>query len=79
MKPTDKFTFLAGARYDNVNIEGVYDFDVDSYEDDKNLSVFVPRVTAMYDISDNLKARELLILKVIERIKHLMKICILKP
>ncbi len=57
IKPTDKLTFLAGARYDNVTIEGTYDFDVESSEDNKTLNVFVPRITAMYSISDYLKAR----------------------
>src|SRR5690606_32551618 len=57
IKPTEKMTFLVGARYDNVNIKGTYDLDVESFEDKKNISVFVPRITAMYSISDYLKAR----------------------
>src|SRR5690554_2778245 len=57
IKPTDKMTFLVGARFDNVNINGTYDLDVESFEDKKNLNVFVPRLTAMYSITDYLKAR----------------------
>lgn len=57
IKPTEKMTFLVGARYDNVNIKGTYDLDVESFEDKKNLNVFVPRLTAMYSITDYLKAR----------------------
>lgn len=57
IKPTDKMTFLVGARYDNVNINGTYDLDVESFEDKKNINVFVPRLTAMYSITDYLKAR----------------------
>lgn len=57
IKPTEKMTFLVGARYDNVNIKGTYDLDVESFEDKKNISVFVPRITAMYSITDYLKAR----------------------
>lgn len=57
IKPTEKMTFLVGARYDNVNINGMYDLDVESFQDRKNLNVFVPRLTAMYSITDYLKAR----------------------
>lgn len=57
IKPTEKMTFLVGARYDNVNIKGTYDLDVETFEDKKNLNVFVPRLTAMYSITDYLKAR----------------------
>lgn len=57
IKPTEKLTFLAGARYDNVTINGIYDLDIESFEDKKNLNVFVPRLTAMYSLTDYLKAR----------------------
>ncbi len=57
IKPTEKMTFLVGARYDNVNIKGTYDLDIESFEDKKSINVFVPRLTAMYSITDYLKAR----------------------
>src|SRR5690606_23031742 len=57
IKPTQKFTILAGGRFDNVKIDGLYDLDVESFEDYKNLSVFVPRISFMYEITKDLKAR----------------------
>lgn len=57
MKPIDNFTFLVGARYDHVKIDGLYDFDVEKSVDRKDLNAFVPRITAMYEITDYLKAR----------------------
>lgn len=57
IRPTDRMTFLAGARYDNVTIKGVYDLDVESLEDKKSINVFVPRLTAMYSLTDYLRAR----------------------
>jgi len=57
MKPVDKFTFLVGARFDQVKIDGLYDFDIETSRDDKSLNAFVPRITAMYEITDYLKAR----------------------
>jgi len=57
IKPTNKWTFLVGARYDNNDIDGVYNLDVESFKDKKSIGVFVPRVTAMYSITDYLKAR----------------------
>lgn len=57
IKPTQKFTILAGGRFDNVNINGLYDLDVESFEDNKKLSVFVPRISLMYEINSYLKAR----------------------
>lgn len=57
IKPIEKLTILAGARFDNVNIDGRYDLDVERFQDHKNLSVFVPRISVMYEINSNLKAR----------------------
>lgn len=57
IKPTQKFTILAGGRFDNININGLYDLDVESFEDNKKLSVFVPRISLMYEINSYLKAR----------------------
>lgn len=57
IKPTQKLTILAGGRFDNVNIKGLYDLDVESFEDKKNLSVLVPRISVMYKFSEYLKAR----------------------
>ncbi len=57
IKPTDKLTFLLGGRFDNVNINGVYDLADDRYEDKKTLNVLVPRLSAMYKIRNDLKVR----------------------
>ncbi|MDY0088841.1 MAG: TonB-dependent receptor [Flavobacteriaceae bacterium] len=57
IKPTKKLTFLVGARYDNINIKAMNSLDIESFKDKKNLNVFVPRITAMYSITDELKAR----------------------
>lgn len=57
MKPLEKFTFLVGTRYDYVNINGMYDFDIEKSNDRKTLNAFVPRITAMYEVTDYLKAR----------------------
>lgn len=56
-KPTTKMTFLAGSRFENIHIHGKYNLAVDNYQDKKSLSVFVPRLTAMYALSEKLKAR----------------------
>lgn len=55
--PTTKMTFLAGSRFENIHIHGKYNLAVDNYQDKKSLSVFVPRLTAMYALSEKLKAR----------------------
>jgi len=58
IKPTEKLDFLIGARYDNVDIKSKSKLDLDySLGDDKKLNVFVPRITAMYSVTDFLKAR----------------------
>ena len=56
-KPIEKLTLLGGARFDHVSINGVYDFNNEIYRDNKNISKFIPRVSAMYSINDYLKAR----------------------
>ncbi|XOV69358.1 MAG: TonB-dependent receptor domain-containing protein [Fluviicola sp.] len=56
-RPIKKLTFLLGGRFDNVNIEGVYNLDVDRFENNRTLNVPVPRFSAMYEIKKGLKAR----------------------
>lgn len=56
-KPVNKLTFLLGGRFDFVDIDGVYDLDVDRFENDKTLAVAVPRFSAMYQLAKGLKAR----------------------
>lgn len=57
INPTDKLTFLLGGRFDNVNINGTYGFTQESYGDKKTLNVLVPRLSAMYKLTNDLKVR----------------------
>jgi len=57
IKPIEKLSFLLGARYDNVDIKSKSFLGGDKINDNKSFDVFVPRITAMYLLSDNLKAR----------------------
>ncbi len=56
-KPTDKFTTLLGARFDNVTVNGTY--QVNTIERNVNLSQssLSPRVTVAYQFTDELKFR----------------------
>lgn len=56
-KPTDALTFLAGTRYDYIDIKGTYTYRTIAQNADKTLSKFVPRFTAMYALGDNWKLR----------------------
>jgi outer membrane receptor for ferrienterochelin and colicins len=56
-KPTTKWTFLLGGRFDYVNINGVYDLSDSRYENIRDLQVFVPRLSAMYKIKEHWKVR----------------------
>lgn len=57
IKPTDKWTFLVGTRLDHVAIDGNFVFNNQAYQDKKTLNKFIPRVSAMYAITDEWKAR----------------------
>ncbi len=57
IKPVEKLTFLLGGRFDQLDIAGQYDLEGESFENDENLNVFVPRLTAMYSLKKNLKLR----------------------
>lgn len=57
IKPIEKLTLLLGGRLDNVNIDGLYNMEDERYESNKTLNVLVPRLSAMYKISDDLKIR----------------------
>ncbi len=57
LKPIEKLTFLLGGRFDNVNINGIYDLADQSFLNNKTINVLVPRLSAMYSIKDNLKLR----------------------
>jgi outer membrane receptor for ferrienterochelin and colicins len=57
IKPIDKLTFLVGGRFDQLDITGRYDLEDENFKNDENLNVFVPRLSAMYKIKENLKLR----------------------
>jgi outer membrane receptor for ferrienterochelin and colicins len=57
MKPLDKLTFLIGGRFDQLDISGRYDLEEERFVNDETINVFVPRLTAMYGIRENLKLR----------------------
>ncbi len=56
-KPTDKWSLLAGGRYDNLRINGIYRLDVEDLSTDQDFNIIVPRATAMYFINPDLKLR----------------------
>jgi outer membrane receptor for ferrienterochelin and colicins len=56
-KPLERLSILAGGRYDLVNIDGDYNFGDEDFVNEQTLGVFVPRVSLMYDLSENLKLR----------------------
>lgn len=55
--PIEKLTILGGSRYDFIDIKGSYTYDGVENASDRDLSKFVPRLTAMYDLTDRLKLR----------------------
>lgn len=57
IKPISRLSFLVGARLDFVSINGLYNLGSDEFKNDKTLEVFVPRITALYQIKSNLKFR----------------------
>lgn len=56
-KPSHDFTLLAGGRYDYIDIKGDYIFGNSTQKSNLNLSKFVPRFTAMYELADRWKLR----------------------
>ncbi|MDO4729210.1 MAG: TonB-dependent receptor [Bacteroidota bacterium] len=57
IKPNSRISFLIGARYENIDIKGKYDLDIEKMYNNKNINMFAPRFTAMYDITEYLKFR----------------------
>lgn len=55
--PGKRLTLLGGARLDLINIQGLYDFGFLQVDPDFNKPIVVPRLSAMYQITENLKAR----------------------
>jgi outer membrane receptor for ferrienterochelin and colicins len=57
IKPFRRLTLLVGGRFDQLDIKGRYDLAGENFNNNENLNVFVPRISAMYDIKKNLKLR----------------------
>mgnify|MGYP006271814979 CR=1 FL=1 len=55
--PTAKLSFLLGGRYDWIAIDGRYDLGEERFDNQQDLGVFVPRLTAKYDLRPDLKLR----------------------
>ena len=55
--PFKRLTLLGGSRYDYVDIKGHYLFSGVNKDANKQISKFVPRLTAMYDLTETLKLR----------------------
>ena len=56
-KPNEKLTFLAGGRFDALNISGIYQLGNESFANNKSINALVPRLTAMYSFQKNWKLR----------------------
>ena len=55
--PSHRWSFLMGGRLDYVTINGRYDFEAETLKNQQTLPVFVPRATAMYELTESLKLR----------------------
>ena len=56
-KPTNRLTVLAGGRLDQLAIDGSYNLVDQTFKNEEELLVFVPRLSAMYQLQENLKVR----------------------
>lgn len=54
---TERLQLLAGGRLDVVNINGLYALDVEEFNNQQNLVVAVPRLTALYELRKNWQLR----------------------
>ena len=57
IKPVEKLTFLVGGRFDQLHIIGRYDLEEETFNNDQHLNAFVPRLSAMYNLKENLRLR----------------------
>ena len=57
VKPMESFTLLIGGRIDHLNIRGDYNLAGENFNNHEALTVFVPRLSALYRIWENLKLR----------------------
>lgn len=57
INPIKKLTFLVGGRWDQLNIIGNYKLEGENLSNNQTLNVFVPRLSGMYSMRENLKLR----------------------
>jgi len=56
-QPSARLTLLAGGRLDQLNIDGNYNLATQSFQNKEQINVLVPRLSAMYQLQENLKVR----------------------
>ena len=56
-KPSTKWSFLFGGRYDRSRVVGIYALDKERFTNKNTFNIFVPRFTAMYNITPDWKWR----------------------
>lgn len=57
IKPSERLTFLVGGRFDQLTIDGRYNLIEDTFINERSIGVFVPRVSALYKLREDLKLR----------------------
>lgn len=57
LKPSEQLTLLAGGRFDLLQIDGSSQLGDFTGENQRRLQVFVPRLTALYEIRPNIRLR----------------------
>jgi outer membrane receptor for ferrienterochelin and colicins len=56
-KPTDRWSLLAGGRFDRIRIDGLYSMAAERLDNRRQFNVLVPRLTAMYNVQPDFKLR----------------------
>lgn len=57
LRANEKLNFLFGGRFDYLDILGDYDLASESFDNNSELPIFVPRITAKYNLTEKLKLR----------------------
>ena len=55
--PAAAWSFLLGGRYDYLDIDGLYELGQETFDNKRTFGVFVPRASAMYFFTPDLKLR----------------------
>jgi outer membrane receptor for ferrienterochelin and colicins len=57
VRPIERLTLLVGGRFDQLNLTGMYNLQVERLVNDRTIEVLVPRLSVLYSIRENLKLR----------------------